>query len=105
MSSFDRTAPSDTHLVRVAGLTKSFGGVKALRGVSLEVKAGEVHALLGENGAGKSTLIKILSGVHSFDSGAIEIDGKPVAFSNPAESRYAGIAVVYQDLSLVESLS
>jgi ribose transport system ATP-binding protein len=101
----DRTASSGAPLVRVAGMTKSFGGVKALRGVSLEVKAGEVHALLGENGAGKSTLIKILSGVHSFDSGAIEIDGAPVTFNNPAESRKAGIAVVYQDLSLVESLS
>ena len=86
-------------------MTKSFGGVRALRGVSLEVRAGEVHALLGENGAGKSTLIKILSGVHSFDSGAIEIDGEPMVFSSPAESREAGIAVVYQDLSLVESLS
>ena len=71
----------------------------------MEVRAGEVHALLGENGAGKSTLIKILSGVHSFDSGAIEIEGGPVAFNSPAESRKAGIAVVYQDLSLVESLS
>ena len=79
----DRPAPSDTPLVRVAGMTKSFGGVKALRGVSLEVKAGEVHALLGENGAGKSTLIKILSGVHSFDSGAIEIDGAPWSSTTP----------------------
>ena len=86
-------------------MTKSFGGVRALRGVSLEVRPGEVHALLGENGAGKSTLIKILSGVHSFDSGAIEIDGAAVAFNSPAESREAGIAVVYQDLSLVGSLS
>ena len=101
----DRTAPSGAPLVRVAGMTKSFGGVRALRGVSFEVRAGEVHALLGENGAGKSTLIKILSGVHSFDSGAIEIDGEPMIFSSPAESRKAGIAVVYQDLSLVESLS
>ena len=79
--------------------------MRALRGVSLEVRPGEVHALLGENGAGKSTLIKILSGVHSFDAGTVEIDGKPVAFSSPAQSREAGIAVVYQDLSLVESLS
>jgi ribose transport system ATP-binding protein len=71
----------------------------------LEVRAGEVHALLGENGAGKSTLIKVLSGVHSFDSGTIEIEGAPVVFNSPAESRKAGIAVVYQDLSLVDSLS
>ena len=92
-------------LVSIKGMTKSFGGVRALRGVSLEVRPGEVHALLGENGAGKSTLIKILSGVHSFDAGTIEIDGKPVAFASPAQSREAGIAVVYQDLSLVQSLS
>src|ERR1700759_5108377 len=92
----EQTASSGAPLLRVAGMTKSFGGVRALRGVSLEVKAGEVHALLGENGAGKSTLIKILSGVHSFDSGVIEIDGAPVIFANPAESRNAGIAVVYQ---------
>ena len=92
-------------LARVQGITKSFGGVKALRGVDLEVRAGEVHALLGENGAGKSTLIKILSGVHAFDAGSIEIDGRHVAFASPARSREAGIAVVYQDLSLVESLS
>ncbi|MFB9261876.1 ATP-binding cassette domain-containing protein [Bradyrhizobium erythrophlei] len=92
-------------LVRVEGVAKSFGGVRALRGVSLEVRPGEVHALLGENGAGKSTLIKILSGVHACDSGTIEIAGQPVAFDGPAQSRAAGVAVVYQDLSLVESLS
>jgi ribose transport system ATP-binding protein len=101
----DRIASSGAPLVRVQGMTKSFGGVRALRGVSLEVRPGEVHALLGENGAGKSTLIKILSGVHSFDSGTIEIDGAAVVFNSPAESREAGIAVVYQDLSLVQSLS
>jgi ribose transport system ATP-binding protein len=104
-SPVDQAASSGAPLVRVQGMTKSFGGVRALRGVSLEVRPGEVHALLGENGAGKSTLIKILSGVHSFDSGAIEIDGAAVAFNSPAESREAGIAVVYQDLSLVGSLS
>jgi ribose transport system ATP-binding protein len=98
-------APSRAPLVRVEGITKSFGGVRALRGVSLEVRPGEVHALLGENGAGKSTLIKILSGVHTHDSGSIEIAGTKVAFDTPAKARDAGIAVVYQDLSLVESLS
>ncbi|MBC9979290.1 sugar ABC transporter ATP-binding protein [Bradyrhizobium sp. INPA_01384B] len=89
----------------VRAINKRFGGVRALRDVNLEVRAGEVHALLGENGAGKSTLIKILSGVHSLDSGTIDIAGKPVEFDSPAKSREAGIAVVYQDLSLVESLS
>ncbi|SDJ12542.1 monosaccharide ABC transporter ATP-binding protein, CUT2 family [Paraburkholderia steynii] len=92
-------------LIRVAGVTKKFGGVQALRGVNLEVLPGEVHALLGENGAGKSTLIKILSGVHTYDEGSIEIAGQKVAFESPAKSREAGVAVVYQDLSLVESLS
>jgi ribose transport system ATP-binding protein len=97
--------PSGAPLVRVVGIAKSFGGVRALRGVNLEVFAGEVHALLGENGAGKSTLIKILSGVHAHDEGFIEISGKRAAFDSPAQARDAGIAVVYQDLSLVESLS
>ena len=92
-------------LIRVTGVTKKFGGVQALRGVNLEVLPGEVHALLGENGAGKSTLIKILSGVHAYDEGSIEIAGQKVAFESPAKSREAGVAVVYQDLSLVESLS
>jgi ribose transport system ATP-binding protein len=96
---------SQAPLVRVSGVTKNFGGVRALRGVDLEVLPGEVHALLGENGAGKSTLIKILSGVHTHDGGRIEIAGREVAFTSPAESRAAGVAVVYQDLSLVESLS
>lgn len=97
-----RPSPS---LLMVGGINKRFGGVRALRDVNFEVRAGEVHALLGENGAGKSTLIKILSGVHAADSGAIEIAGNPVTFDSPARSREAGIAVVYQDLSLVESLS
>ena len=92
-------------LIRVDGVTKSFGGVQALRGVGFELRPGEVHALLGENGAGKSTLIKILSGVQSHDGGSIEIAGRPVAFTSSAQSRQAGVAVVYQDLSLVEPLS
>src|SRR5271154_1558310 len=96
---------SQAPLARFKGITKSFGGVHALRGVSLDVFPGEVHALLGENGAGKSTLIKILSGVHTYDEGSIEIDGERVAFDSPAKSRDAGVAVVYQALSLVESLS
>lgn len=96
---------SGTPLLRASGVKKRFGGVEALRGVNLEILPGEVHALLGENGAGKSTLIKILSGVHAHDGGSIEINGQPVSFVSPAQSREAGVAVVYQDLSLVESLS
>jgi len=101
----DSLPNSQTPLVRVTGVTKNFAGVHALRGVNLEVLPGEVHALLGENGAGKSTLIKILSGVHTYDEGTIEIAGQKAAFNSPAKSREAGVAVVYQDLSLVESLS
>jgi ribose transport system ATP-binding protein len=99
---------SESHqpaLLSVHGVSKSFGGVQALRNVDLDVKGGEVHALLGENGAGKSTLIKILSGVHAFDVGAIALNGRSLSFLSPAQSRGAGIAVVYQDLSLVESLN
>ncbi len=98
-------ASSPAALIRVEGVTKSFGGVRALRGVDFELLPGEVHALLGENGAGKSTLIKILSGVQRHDGGSIEIAGRKVAFESSAKSREAGVAVVYQDLSLVESLS
>lgn len=92
-------------LINAIGVTKRFGKVHALRGVNLEIRPGEVHALLGENGAGKSTLIKILSGVFTYDGGSIEVAGRKVAFNSPAESRAQGIAAVYQDLSLVESLS
>ena len=95
----------ESPLLRASGIVKSFGGVRALRGVSLTVLPGEVHALLGENGAGKSTLIKILSGVHAQDGGTIEIARQMVSFTSPAQSREAGVAVVYQDLSLVESLT
>ena len=104
-SSEQLTAGLPAPLIRVRGVCKSFGGVAALRGVDFEVLPGEVHALLGENGAGKSTLIKILSGVQGYDEGSIELGGEKVRFTSPAQSRELGIAVVYQDLSLVGSLS
>jgi ribose transport system ATP-binding protein len=99
------TAEIQTPLVRLAGIKKRFGGVLALRGVDFELRPGEVHALLGQNGAGKSTLIKILSGVNARDEGEVEIDGVATNFTTPSGSRAAGIAIVYQELSLVPSMT
>ncbi|TGQ28207.1 MULTISPECIES: sugar ABC transporter ATP-binding protein [unclassified Mesorhizobium] len=91
-------------LLSVTGAIKRFGGVQALRGVDFDLRAGEIHALLGENGAGKSTLMNLLSGVYAPDEGTIEIDGKPVRFSNPREAQAAGIATIFQELDLVPTL-
>ncbi len=92
-------------LVDLRSIEKRFGPVHALRGVDFQLRRGEVHALLGQNGAGKSTLIKILSGAHRHDTGSILVNGKPVVFNSPTDSRAAGLAMVYQELSLVPSLS
>lgn len=92
-------------LIELDGVAKSFGGVRALRGVHFDLRPGEVHALLGQNGAGKSTLIKVLAGVIHKDQGEIRINGVETEFRSPAASRAAGIAVVYQDLSLVPQMS
>ncbi len=86
--------------LRVENLVKKFGPFTALNGVSLDVHAGEVHALLGDNGAGKSTLIKTLSGIFTPDGGQIHVEGKPVNFRNPRDAAAAGIGTVYQDLAL-----
>jgi ribose transport system ATP-binding protein len=83
------------------GISKHFAGVHALRDVSFDCRAGEVHALAGENGAGKSTLIKILSGVHRPDAGEILLDGRLVHFSHPVDALRAGISVIYQEFSLL----
>ncbi len=96
---------NDDVVLAVRGLTKSFGGVHALRGVDLTLRAGEVHALVGENGAGKSTLIKVLTGVYTPDEGDVSYLGSPVGFSRPAEAQDAGIATVYQEVNLVPLLS
>jgi rhamnose transport system ATP-binding protein len=90
--------------LRVEGVSKSFGAVRALRDASLEVRAGEVHALLGANGAGKSTLVKVITGVIGPDSGTIELDGEPVQFASAAQARDHGIAVVFQDPPLFPHL-
>ncbi|MFH5822880.1 sugar ABC transporter ATP-binding protein [Georgenia sp. AZ-5] len=92
-------------VVTVRGLSKRYPGVQALDGVSLEVRAGEVHVLLGENGAGKSTLVKILSGAVQPDDGSIEVMGRPVTLPNPHAAQQAGISTVHQELSLVPDLT
>ena len=93
-------------IVKMHNINKSFPGVKALNGVDLTIKKGEVHALVGENGAGKSTLIKILMGVYSsFDSGEIYIDGKKVEIKSPIQANKFGLAAVYQDVHLANNLS
>jgi ribose transport system ATP-binding protein len=87
------------------GITKRFPGVVALEAVTLEVRRGELHAVCGENGAGKSTLMKILSGVYQPDEGTLEIDGRPVRFTGTRDAERAGIAIIHQELALVEQLS
>jgi|LGOV01.1.fsa_nt_gb ABC-type sugar transport system ATPase subunit len=92
-------------ILQLKNIRKSFGGVKALKGVDLTLKEGEVHALLGENGAGKSTLIKILTGVLQRDAGEIILEDKSIEIKNPIQARYKGIAAIYQELSLVDDLT
>ncbi|MCX4672161.1 sugar ABC transporter ATP-binding protein [Streptomyces sp. NBC_01381] len=92
-------------VLAVQGLSKSFGAVRALHDVSLELYAGEAHALAGENGAGKSTLIKTLAGVHRPDAGGLSLDGRPVVFHGPGDARDAGVAVIYQEPTLFPDLS
>src|SRR5579863_6851998 len=92
-------------LLQLSAITKSFGAVRALRGVSFDLRAGEVHALLGENGAGKSTLIKVITGAHQPDGGTLEIVGRPVSHLTPASARKLGIACIYQQPALFPDLS
>lgn len=92
-------------LLRLTGIHKRFPGVHALRGVDFEVRAGEIHALLGENGAGKSTLIKIISGVYEPDAGQIHLAGAPVVFRNPRDAQALGIDTIHQELSLYPELT
>jgi D-xylose transport system ATP-binding protein len=92
-------------LLSLVGITKSFGAVKALTDIDLQVDAGEVVAIVGDNGAGKSTLVKTLAGVHAPDSGTFLFDGRPVSLSGPAAAIELGIATVFQDLALCENLS
>src|SRR5436190_14732366 len=92
-------------LLKMRNIAKSFGGVKALDGVELTLRPGEVHALMGENGAGKSTLIKVLTGVYAADTGTIEINGSPIHPSSPRDAESCGISTVYQEINLIPTLS
>ncbi|MFI2203124.1 ATP-binding cassette domain-containing protein [Streptomyces sp. NPDC020192] len=88
-------------LVQLAGVSKRYGTVRALEGVSLEVNPGEITCVLGDNGAGKSTLIKIIAGLHGHDGGTLSIEGEETTLSSPREALDRGIATVYQDLAVV----
>src|SRR3954467_7080180 len=89
----------------VPAVSKSFGAVAAVQGVSFDLYGAEAHALVGENGAGKSTIVKMLAGVHRPDAGTLELDGAPIELHSPADAKAAGIAVIYQEPTLFPDLS
>ncbi|MER7583947.1 ATP-binding cassette domain-containing protein [Kitasatospora sp. NPDC097691] len=91
-------------VLALRGVSKRFGAVQALTDIELEVRAGEVVALVGDNGAGKSTLVKAIAGVHQPDEGVIEWQGRPVSIHRPQDAQQLGIATVYQDLALCDNL-
>jgi simple sugar transport system ATP-binding protein len=97
----DQTLTQGEPLVEMKDVGKSYGAIRALKGINLTVRAGEVTGVLGDNGAGKSTLIKIISGLHPHNDGTVKVDGKTVRFSSPREALDHGIATVYQDLAVV----
>jgi ribose transport system ATP-binding protein len=97
--------PGAAPLFRMEGVSKRYGGVKALEGANLAVEAGQIHAILGENGAGKSTLIKIMAGVVEPDEGRMLLDGREINFASPAAANQAGIVCIFQELSLIPDLS
>ena len=93
--------PAAEALVELSGVSKNYGNVRALEGVSLEVRSGEITCVLGDNGAGKSTLIKIIAGLHQHDGGTLSLDGEETRLASPREALDRGIATVYQDLAVV----
>src|SRR4029450_2426910 len=97
----DPTLHKGEPLVEMIDVGKTYGAIRALKGINLEVNAGEVTCVLGDNGAGKSTLIKIISGLHPHNEGSLRVDGKEVSFTSPREALSHGIATVYQDLAVV----
>lgn len=101
----EESAGSETDVLRVSGITKSFGPVKVLRGVDLHLAPGEVLGVVGSNGAGKSTLVKIITGYQPPDAGQLYIEGEPVELRSVQDARRHGIETVFQDLALVDELS
>ena len=99
-----RPAAKGDVILSLRGVSKNFGAVSALTDIELDVRAGEVVALVGDNGAGKSTLVKVLAGVHQPTSGEISFEGRPVAMTSPSDALALGIATVFQDLALCENL-
>jgi ribose transport system ATP-binding protein len=97
--------PEAVPVLELRGISKGFVGVQALDDVSFALHAGEVHILLGENGAGKSTLMKILCGAYRADAGEFFHEGKPVRIATPADARAYGVAVIFQEFTLVPHLS
>src|SRR5690606_29146034 len=91
--------------LRLTGVSKHFGAIRALNEVSLSVGEGEVLGLMGDNGAGKSTLVKIIAGNFRPSHGGIELDGDPCDFHNPKDAQMAGVEIVYQDLALCDNLT
>ena len=96
---------SDNILLRATDIDKSYAGVHALKKASFELRAGEVHALIGENGAGKSTLVKIITGAVQADSGEIQLNGKTITHNSPRAAKQLGIAAIYQQPALFPELS
>src|SRR5579875_3244986 len=92
-------------MLKLTGISKAFAGVRALKGVSFDLRAGEVHALVGENGAGKSTLIKVITGAHAPDEGTLEVRGQLVEANDPARAKALGIAAIYQQPALFPDLT
>ena len=92
-------------VLRATGVSKTFGGVTALDDVDFALRDREVHGLVGQNGAGKSTLVKIINGVHEPDKGSLEVAGKAVTLSSPMQARDVGIAMVFQEFSLIPTLN
>src|SRR6202171_6746912 len=106
MSTSIKAGPSsgDRQILQVRQICKSFPGVRVLKSVNLSISPGEVHSFMGENGAGKSTLMKILAGAYHPDSGEIILDGKTVQFRTPHETRFAGLGIIYQELTVTQTL-